>query len=41
MLRYTALPNEDREWFPVELGGRPDLCTCAANPGSNALLPEL
>ena len=41
MLRYAALPDEDREWFPVELGGRPDLCTCGANTGPNALRPEV
>jgi hypothetical protein len=41
MRRYLALPDEAREWFPVELGGRPDLCTCGGNPGSNALRPEV
>ena len=41
MVRYLALPDDDREWYPDVLGGRSDLCTCGANPGSNALLPEL
>jgi hypothetical protein len=41
MRRYLALPDEAREWFPVELGGRPDLCTCGVNPGSNAHRPEV
>jgi hypothetical protein len=39
--RYLALPEEDQDWFPSELGGVPDLCTCGANPGSNALRPEV
>ena len=39
-VRYLALPNEDRKWFPDELGGRPDLCTCGTTSGSTRSCPS-